>query len=147
MKNKELIITILVFVALLIVAKKLFSAVGETAHAFGIGESDKAASIETSNVFSPNYYKGLKKASLLYYADAKAKAQQIDAAIHLGGAYTNDDAIIGVIKNLKNKAQVSQVADLYQKLYGADMVASWSTGMTNHAKEVIADYVKDLPKQ
>jgi len=145
-KQTQTIVVILVVLALLILVGKVFGAGADALHSFGIGQSREADELDVSKYFSPTYYKSLKSANLLHYSDAKDKAEQINGAIHLGGAYTNDDTIIGVIKTLKNKAQVSQVADLFQKLTGADMVSSWSNGMTDKAKKTIFNYVQSLPR-
>ena len=145
-KQTQTIVVILVVLALLILVGKVFGAGADALHSFGIGQSREADEMDVSKYFSPTYYKGLKSANLLHYQDAKDKAEQINGAIHLGGAYTNDDTIIGVIKTLHNRAQVSQVADLFQKLTGADMVSSWSTGMTDKAKKIIFNYVQSLPR-
>jgi hypothetical protein len=74
--------------------------------------------------FHPLYYKEQGAGTLLItVASAQALAKKIKAEINKGILwFTDESTMISFFKGLKNKAQVSFLADQYQKLYKSDML-------------------------
>lgn len=145
---------VVVFVALIAI-NKLFKGVGavtdtvtDTAPKFGIGQSNEAKDILTMKAFKPSYYKTLKgNVFLLTKASALKMAKDIHDAVTLGGLYSDDSAILGVIKNLKTKSQVSFLSDVFFEKYGKDMLTYFYSPMTDANLKTLYKIVDSMPTQ
>jgi hypothetical protein len=86
---------------------------------------DRANEAATSNpAFDPTFFKGAKY--ILTGAAATKQAKAINDAWvwyhkNLDGSYNNAPAVFTVYRELKNKAQMSQVAAAYALLYAIDL--------------------------
>jgi hypothetical protein len=78
--------------------------------------------INKSEYFKPSFWKQFPQTVLLNEIEAVNKADDIYQA---WGLFNDDEEeIYGVFRSLTNKAQVSQLADQYQKAYKTDLAGA-----------------------
>lgn len=120
--------------------------VGNASDNIGLTTPEKAKDVKLMDAFKPNYYKTLRgKNSVIFtYASAKKLAKQIyDAKFSF--IYTDDVKILSVIKQCKNKAQISFLTDVFYKEYEKDLITFFYTDMENKYLVDLNNYVSSLP--
>jgi hypothetical protein len=122
-------------------------AIGDTAHAYGLGQSDDTKKLKTLNAFKPSFYKSLTGAQVLLMtrSGAEKMAKIIYDAVTLGGLYCDDNAILGVFKSLRTQSQVSFLADVFFAKYGKDMLTYFYSPMTDSHLKTLYAIVSDMP--
>jgi hypothetical protein len=107
-------------------------------------KNDEATNVNATTLnsaFNPNYYKSIPNATLLTSASAKALATKIHDAI---GFLTDDEnAVLGVFRQLKFKTQVSFIASVFYQLFGEDLYIYISRNMKSDIK-LVNDIVANL---
>lgn len=101
--------------------------------------------VKEADFFSPTYYhnppaeyknsKGQYYAAVKYISAVNALASQIEKAI--GYIYDDPEQIAGAMEELKNKAQVSQLSEYFNKKYGKSLYQYLSEKMDTSAQRRI----------
>jgi hypothetical protein len=114
-------------VIILFIVYKILAATGliKTAAAKKADEAKASAidTLRTGDIFDPEYFVGKKFNSLGAPYIAKY-AEELHKAI--AGAGTDEEAIFTVFGELKNKMQVSELANGYQQKYGGSWLSNGS---------------------
>lgn len=108
-------------------------------------EDKQADALSTLSALDPKYYTTLKgKVNITTFARAKDLAKKLFDA--KGYLYDTDEQAIGVIKQLKNKAQVSYVAKIFFNLYARDL-GTYLEFMSEKNMASMNNFISKLPKQ
>lgn len=106
-------------------------------------EKDKAVeSLTLSEYFNPSYYKN-KSAKPLGNSIADSFAKDIRKA--LKGFGTNEDLIYSTFAKLKNKVNISELADTYNIKYKADLKADIMNDLNDKEKAKLMFIINSLP--
>jgi hypothetical protein len=121
----------------------------------GVNEEGTATytEIKYTDAFEKDFYKNAPSTAVLITA-----AQATDKAKRLYGYFdkagSDDEAIVEVIKELKTKAQISQVALAYYNIYKSELGADiqfyvdktiFGVHSGSEHRQIITDYVNALP--
>lgn len=105
-------------------------------------EVEKLASgVDKIQEFNPllNQTKTFKKLS-----DVETKQAMIRIAQALGGLGTDESSLFGVFKTLDNKLQISQIAELWYKIYGTDLLEEIKTELREKELAQLNLIIKNL---
>ena len=138
----------------IVVGASYFLLVKPILEKFGVlksaSEKENLAAITEQQAYNPDYHKQ-KGGVTITRAFAETGAQKIKNAFNI--MYDDFNTIIGVFKSLKNKSDVSYLADVFLNKYGYDMysymadpngIFPWDGLSTVHLTQ-INDLVKKLP--
>lgn len=127
---------------------KLFTGVGEK---FGLikGESGKKADeLLGMESLGANYLAKLQAEKKKFYVfTSKGSAPDIAEKFYKAKGFFKDsmDVFWGALKRIKYKTQFAQVADVFQKQYGKDLIAYLLTYIDKDEIATVSDYIKNLP--
>lgn len=147
------VILILVLIVAAVTVSKIFrvgKVIGETAgditDSWGLTESDKAKALKELPVWNPSYYKSLPKGTLLMKAAfAKSLAKKIyDARTFY---ILDDDETVAAMKQVKNWAQFSQLADSFATNYGKDLYGWCWNSLSDDTKKNLHTWLLSIPKK
>lgn len=163
-----IILAILVVVIIIVAIKKgmsIFDSITGGANSFleKIGVKDSEADTKAKQAaddmlnkasamnspFNPNYYKTVPGGTpLIISATLKNLADQIYDSV--GVIYDDPESGLGAIKQAKNWAQVSQIADMFQQQYKKDLYSwlniKYDTTAQKQVLVKIGEYAFNLPK-
>lgn len=106
-------------------------------------EQTAANSTSLNNPFNPRYYQDRGTGSqLLTKASAEAMAEQLYKAV--GTFYDDENAVYGVLRQLKYKTQVSFLADVFYKKYGIDLYNLLERNFGSNELSVVNNIVSNL---
>jgi len=114
----------------------------QTKEAKAQAEQDKVNASSQTSAYSPNLYKNKPGALLLTSASANALADQIYNAI--GNFYDDENAIYAVLRQLKSKDQLSQLADVFTKRHAADLFTYLRRNLNDSEMEIINSITANL---
>jgi len=101
--------------------------------------------IATTDILDPKVYLSAPANQLMSSEIAKSLAKAIDNAMPgILNWVTDDEEIIAVIKQLKNKYQASQLADVYFKNYGEDFGLQLKRHLSNSNLIVAYEILNNL---
>lgn len=118
---------------------------------FGIIESkedkqrDKTAKTlgtATNSPFSPSYYKTIPGAMLLTRSSADKLAKELNNAI--GFWYDDENAVYGVLRQLKAKTQLSYLSDVFFQNYKMDLYQLLQRNFSDKEIDVVNSIAANL---
>jgi len=130
-----------------------FNALTKLLDKLGLGKDPAAADLSDPNSpWKPNYW---RQFTTFTYSVSLAEADQYAETIHNAFTVFNDDfnAIMGVFSNLRTKANVSYLSDIFFRKYNEDLLSflgdgggllPWDGLSSAHKSELIS-YVSKLP--
>jgi hypothetical protein len=102
----------------------------------------KDHSVSVNSAFSPTYYKGISRATILTRESAEALAKTLYEAI--GWLYDDETAVYGVFRQLKYKTQVSFLADVFYQKYKADLYQYLARNLNSTEIGIVNGIVSNL---
>jgi len=142
--TKAIIVIVIVLLGYLLVLRPLLMK-------FGIIESkedkqrDKTAKTlgtSISSPFSPSYYKTIPGAMLLTRSSADRLAKELNNAI---GFFTDDEnAVYGVLRQLKAKTQLSYLSDVFFQNYKMDLYQLLQRNLSDSEIDVVNSIAANL---
>lgn len=139
-----------------IVVGKFFGAFDKLLQALGLQDSQDTTDLDSEagsglSFWSPNFWKSAPQGSLIL---TNAAAQADAKAIYNATGFFDDseDNIKAVFRGLKTQSQASYLADTFQQVYKADLLA-WLRGgiwpadrLSDSDVNEINKFIKSLPK-
>lgn len=101
--------------------KKVLAKIDEKIES-GEGEYGDTRDLQDSNAFNPEYWKTVSSTQLFDITKADSLAKQFKEAI--GTFNSDEEKVITLFDQFSNKAQISQVAYRYDKIYGKNFLAA-----------------------
>jgi hypothetical protein len=98
--------------------------------------------------FNPSFWRealktpGVKKVAVLTAATTLKFTKQIATAIKLDPTEINEEAINDVFKRLKSQVQLSQISDLYAKMFNSDLFGDLKSKLTSNEFVQNIDLIK-----
>jgi len=107
-------------------------------------EKAGAKEIVTTDYLKSDYHKGK---SFTPMADSLLKkyAKQLGAALRFWG--TDEPLVFSTFKSLSNKMNVSQVSEMYYKIYQEDLRAALVNDLNNEDLATVNEIIDSLPKR
>lgn len=99
-------------------------------------------SVSVSSAFSPTYYKGVSRATILTRESAEALAKTLYDAI--GWLYDDETAVYGVFRQFRYKTQVSYLADVFFQKYKADLYQYLARNLSSSEIGIVNGIVSNL---
>lgn len=102
----------------------------------------QAFGTELDSPFNPNYYKNKPGALLLTRAAAVKLGDQLNDAV--GFLWDDENAVYGVLRQLKTKDQLSYLADVFQTEHNADLYQLLVRNLSDSEMDVVNGIAKNL---
>ena len=105
-------------------------------------EQNKELGTSTGSPFSPTYYKKIPKAVLITRANAERLADIINNAI---GFFSDDvNEVIGVLRQIKYKTQLSFIADVMFQKHKYDLFTLLNRNLSKKEMETVTGIANNL---
>jgi len=127
--------------------------IDKTGNFFGVNDNTNTSAGVTINAWDPKFYKTAPNGTmLLSAADALRLAKKIYS--YSGWFFDSPGVVIDALKEVRSKAEVSQISAAFSQEYSYDMYQylldgnGWinpANGLSNTNLTKINDYVKNLP--
>jgi len=142
--TKAIIVIVIVLLGYFLIVRPILMKIGivESKEDKQRDKTAKTLGTSITSPFSPSYYKNKPGAALLTRSSADKMAKELNNAI--GFWYDDENAVYGVLRQLKAKTQLSYLSDVFFQNYKMDLYQLFQRNLNDKEMDVINSIAANL---